>query len=754
MYLIKRLLALLVIVSVVFTLLFFGRHFFVWLDSAEHIGASTGEETRSNVQWLSSDKPLRFNFSNQRTHSLRILSNAVFDNSISFDQPVNYAIKYVLYDQQERVILDDVYHHASKLYTDLDGQKVKQIIENKQSLSVASGQSFYLPIAHYPHATSLELTMIPEQANLQGVVVRVHAKTPEQSIDPLNTWLKRPLDRRQRATNYLTLGENALTSNEISNAMAYWWQKIAPQGIPDIDFKSDILYESLPYNVLTYDFSAEQHDLGAYFTEEGLCASVRLDEPDSLIFTVKEGAKLPHLIWYDKLQFSAPTPVSFAPTDIENRYQTQLIAAGLVSICSDEAILTQWQTLSDTPILTSYAGSYLINELGNVEFDIDPKSDLKLDVRALETSQLEVVLFDQTHTEIERYSLAHKGDVSHYDRLIDDTTQRQRVGLLTSYYLRTPANAYRVQIKANKDTYVQLRARYAQFHYQRVVAHQNITTPIDQFYDIAAWYELRANNHFELTQQARFANIRTFTPPAEVEPMTTFYQPRELYTLLPISNVALALSPDRYFIPKQPAQIFNFGLYTPKTPASYSDTGDNKLIFKLSNTRAQERNASDVSATELKQLQNKATATYQNWHGERPWIKQRLYQLNKNTPLILNFDAQEQPMSVVFKLFRSRSAQPIEFNILEKANYKSGLTSEYSIAKQRVQLHSSELLNAFLIHPKNSQLNSYPSVTHTVSSDINKLHSLTISASETVWLSILQEYPLGEQKVRWWNNEY
>ena len=79
MYLIKRLFALLLILTLLLAIFFAGRSFLVWLDSAEPVDARSNTETRSNVQWLSSEKPLRFTFSNQRTHSLRILSNAVFD---------------------------------------------------------------------------------------------------------------------------------------------------------------------------------------------------------------------------------------------------------------------------------------------------------------------------------------------------------------------------------------------------------------------------------------------------------------------------------------------------------------------------------------------------------------------------------------------------------------------------------------------------------------------------------------------------
>ncbi|WP_462147573.1 hypothetical protein [Pseudoalteromonas gelatinilytica] len=754
MYLIKRFFAILAIITVLLIALFTWNSFLIWLDSAEPVNPQTSKETRSKVQWLSTKKPLTYTFSNQRTHSLRILSNAVFDQSVTLDQPVNYAIKYTLYNDKKEVIVDEIYHHASKLVNNSEEQQIKQIIENKQSLNVASGQSFYLPIAHYPEAKSLTLLLIPEEKSIQGVVVRVHAKTPDQNIDPLNSWLKRPLDRRKRATDYLTMGENTLTNTEITNAMAFWWQKIAPQGIPGIDFKSDILYETLPYNVITYDFNQQQYSLAAYYTNERLCASIKLDNSDSLIFTVSNNQALPLLTWYDKLQFEAPKEIDFTQTDEKNTYKTPTLNAGLITICSEEELLTQWRTESESIILTSYAGSYLINPKASVEFDIVPASHLSLELRALKSSQIHVTLYDKSKKQIEQYSVTIKGEASNFDRLIANNTQRQAVGMLTSYYLRTPQQAHFFKVESNNDVYLRVKSRLSNFHYQRRIAHQPLTTEsTDGFYDIAAWFEQKASNHYDLANQEHFVNIRTFTPPRDVEQRTTYYQSKELFNVLPLSNVALGLSPSRYYEKPEPAQEFNFGIYNNNHYFPSSGENDNRLIFKLNNNSANEVKLADISSPEKMKLIEESNTVYQNWYGHRPWVKQRLYQLDKNKPIKLLYDKKKHPTSIVVKAFRTQSNKPITLNIDHSANYKPGLTSEYSITKQSYQLHHSELLTSFLIHPKKSQLTSYPSVTFNVANDIDSLRSVTLSSSETIWLSILEEYPGKDQKVRWWNNE-
>jgi len=754
MYLIKRFLAILAIITVLLIALFTWNSFLIWLDSAEPVNPKTSKETRSKVQWLSTKKPLTYTFSNQRTHSLRILSNAVFDQSVTLDKPVNYAIKYTLYNDKKEVILDETYHHASKLVNQSEEQQIKQIIENKQSLNVASGQSFYLPIAHYPTAKSVALLLIPEEKSIQGVVVRVHAKTPVQNVDPLNSWLKRPLDRRKRATDYLTMGENTLTNTEITNAMAFWWQKIAPQGIPEIDFKSDILYESLPYNVISYDFSQQQYSLAAYYTRGSLCASVKLDESDSLIFTVSDNQKPPSLIWYDKLQFEAPKKINFTQTDEVNTYKTPLLNAGLITICSEKELLTQWRTESGAVILTSYAGSYLINPKVSVEFDIVPESHLNLELRTLNSSQIYVTLYDNNKKQIERYAVTIKGEASKFDRLIASNTQRQAVGMLTSYYLRTPQQARYIKVESSDDVYLRVKSRLANFHYQRRTAHQPLTTEsTDGFYDIAAWYEQKASNHYDLAQREHFVNIRTFTPPRDIEETTTYYQSKELFNVLPLSNVALGLNPKRYYEKPEPSQEFNFGIYNNNHYFPSSGENDNRLILKINNNSANEVKTADISLSEKMKLIDEANTVYQNWYGHRPWVKQRLYQLDKNKPIKLLYSKNKHPISIVFKAFRTQSNKPITLSLEHTANYKLGLTSEYSIAKQSYQLHNSELLESFLIHPKKSQLASYPSVTFKVANDIDSLQSVTLTSSETIWLSILEEYLVKDQKVRWWNNE-
>ena len=305
MQFIKRLLKLLTLLALVFGLGFAALSFYLWVKSAEPVSNRSDTETRSNVQWLSTEKPLVYSFSQSRTHSIRVLSNAILSEPLALDKPINYAIEYSFLNEQKQVLSSHVYHHASKLTPPDNEQQIKQIIEDRQALQVSSGQSFYLNHTQLKDVASVSLKLITEDSPIMGVVVRVHAKTLNRDTDKYSAWLKLPLERRERSSAYHSVGANALSTTEINNAVTYSWLKLAPQGIPGIDFKADILYETLPYNVVTYDFSQQQLNLNDYYTDASLCAIITLAQPDSLIFSLNSEAKV-NLTRYDLRQFIAP----------------------------------------------------------------------------------------------------------------------------------------------------------------------------------------------------------------------------------------------------------------------------------------------------------------------------------------------------------------------------------------------------------------------------------------------------------------
>ncbi|WP_211054929.1 hypothetical protein [Pseudoalteromonas sp. MMG010] len=755
MLLIKRLFKLFIALLILTVVSIAAMRVYIWLQSAERVSARAEEETRSNVQWLSTDKSLTFVFSSTRTRSIRVLSNAIFSEKMQFEEPVQYAIQYTLLDSDNNKIAENIYHHASKLTPSDNEYQIKQIIENRNALNVASGQSFYLSEKLLKSASAISLKLISEQPLLSGVVVRVHGKTLNDITEPEAAWLKLPVDRRERATNYLNIGLNALSADEISNAVTFSWFKMAPQGIPDVDFRTDTLYETLPYNVTTYDFSQQQLKLGDYYTDENLCASISLAQADSLKFTISHTQNKPTLTWYDKNQIEKPRLVDFNIINTDNIFQTERLQPGLVTICSDTPLLSNFKFASELPVLTSQDSYYQINNELSAEYTIDQNTHLNIELRSLENNKTNVIILDKNGLEIERYNLFYNGQLSHFDRLIDDTTQRQLVGKVQTFYLRTESEAHKVIIQSNKPVLVRMKSRKSNFNYQRTICDKECPSS-DDLFDIAAWFEQQANNHYTFNEQEQLIKIRSFLEPDEIQTRETFYHSRELFEQLAISNTALVNSPSRYYQPIKPATVFNYGLIDSTSLinaiSNVENTTQASVIVKQQKHSAKELSLDNATASQLSEIKSDAPFVYQNWQGKRPWVKQRVYKLSANKPLNVTF-ANDQPLSLVLKAYSHQANQLINLDVSLNANYVKGLTQEYSITNSHYRLFPSKEIDAFLVHPQDSLLHTYPALTKTINADIKNLKSVSILSQTDIWITVLEEYATEEQKIRWWNED-
>ena len=307
-----------------------GNTLLTWLSSAEPTINSTEFNTRSQVHWLSDSKALHYFYPAKRAVSLRVLSNGIFASQPLDSEPVHYAIEYKLLDASEQVVYQGFYHHAAKAVSIGQQQQVKQIIEDREVLHVASGQSFYLPKEQVANAAVLSLRLVPESAQLQGVVVRVHANTSNSNTNPTQAWLQRPTEWRQRVMNYHSIGAIALTDEEKLNAVRYDWQKLAPQGLPNVDFKADRLYESLPFNVANPEFMAQVNldklVVGGHrqvsFRAKAGTYSVIAKDPSRLRF-----------MWHDLTQQQAPRVLTSAPVTPETA-KVPITEPGLITIAA------------------------------------------------------------------------------------------------------------------------------------------------------------------------------------------------------------------------------------------------------------------------------------------------------------------------------------------------------------------------------------------------------------------------------------
>ncbi|MBQ4813072.1 hypothetical protein J8M20_17045 [Pseudoalteromonas luteoviolacea] len=760
MYWIKKILQILCASTLVLMALWACYNGYVWLSSAERLEERSEEETRSVVHWLPTDKLVSFNFSSSRTLAIRLLSNAIFEGQQVFDEPVNYAIEYQLLDQQGQVLVKHVYHHASKLVLAAQEQQVKQIIEDRKALSVASGQSFYVDTSAYPSASQIRLKLIPEEDTLRGVVVRLHAKTPADNDGSQQIWLKLPLEWRDRMLNYHTLGGNALAQWELNNAVSFDWQKLAPQGIPNIDFVSDILYETLPYNVITYDFSAQQLDLDSFYSSEELTATFRVSNNEALTFSSSTPLSTLRITWHDLKQLRAPRELK-AEFISENVYKIQNISPGLITVQSSLPALTQWRQ-GEQPLVPLHSYYYIMGPTTPVTYSVTGSSDIVMDFRDLDTlgSQVSITVLDKDTQPLEQYRLGLESLISQYDRLITPETQRQTINESQKYFLRLPPDAAKVIISSQDSVAVKLQSRNQHFHYQNVLCDQLCENPLPSFIEIGAWFAQKAVNEFTFTELQQILKVRLFEAPPLPVIKETSYVSESLFDKHPISNTALLHSPSNYFEPPTVPSAAHYRKVSDPQSLSVVQNSELKTPKLIAiNDKVPKFSEADLNASSLSNVSNKRGNTrsiYTNSGEERDYIKTRLFKIAQGETLSLQYANRVKPVSIVIKPFlypvTSHSQTALVINTKLIGQYHKGLSEEYTIAAKRYALMPADR-EAYMLHPQSTDVISYPPVTIKIGSDIQSLEKFAITAEHDMWITILEEHNAQPLTPIWWQNE-
>ncbi|MCF2857856.1 hypothetical protein L1286_10265 [Pseudoalteromonas sp. SMS1] len=760
MYWIKNILQMLILCAVLVVALWTSYNGYVWLSSAERLEERSEEETRSVVHWLPTDKFVSFNFSSSRTLAIRLLSNAIFEGQQVFDEPVNYAIEYQLLDQQEQILVEHVYHHASKLVLAAQEQQVKQIIEDRKALSVASGQSFYVDTSAYPNASKIRLKLLPEEDALRGVVVRLHAKTPADNDGSQQIWLKLPLEWRDRMLNYHTLGGNALTQWELSNAVSFDWQKLAPQGIPNIDFVSDILYETLPYNVITYDFSAQQLDLDSFYSSKELTATFRISSDQALTFTSTTPLSTLRITWHDLNQINAPKEL-VAEQLSGDVFQIADVSPGLITVQSSLPALTQWRQ-EEQPIVPLHSYYYIMSATAPVIYSVTGNSDIVMDFRDLDAvaSTTNITVFDKAAQPIERYRLELEPLTSQYDRLITPETQRQTINESQKFFLRLPSHAAKVIIDTQDSVAVKLQSRSQHFHYQNVLCDQLCDNPLPDFIEIGAWFAQKAVNEFAFTELQQILKVRLFESPPLPIVKETSYVSESLFDKHPISNTALVYSPSNYFEPPETPSPAHFRKVdkpdTLSLPSSRELKSPKMIAIKDQVPKYTETELTDSALSNVTSNTTLSPLVYTNFGQGRNYIKTRLYKMAQGETLSLQYRNREKPVSIVIKPFlypvREHRESALTLNTHLYGQYAKGINTEYTIAEKRYALLPTKT-EAYMLHPQSTEILSYPAITIKIGSDIQVLEKFAITAEHEMWITILEEHNAQPLTPIWWQNE-
>ncbi|OHU89305.1 MULTISPECIES: hypothetical protein [Pseudoalteromonas] len=728
--------------------------FYNWVSNAKPLMATQGNETRSKVHWLSEHKPLIYTFSPTRTESIRILSNAILGQVQSHQQSVDYAIDYALLDKQQRVIYRATYHHTANATQDNEQQKAKQIIEQRESLSVSSGQSFYINNARFSDATAIALSLRSEGQTIKGVVARVHAKTNVKVEDSMSAWLKYPLSWRARISHYHTLGPNAVSEEEIANAVRYDWNKLAPQGVPGVDFDSDTLYEMLPYNILGNDFPNNPVNQDAFYTDSELSASLKVDTSQDIYFVSEQATQL-RLTWYDLEEISPPLVLHPEHTATANLYKLALIKPGMINMSSNRTVVSKWYYQNMQPVTPLHSLYYQIDKGSDVKYSTVPNSDLKFDFRANQTSQVVVKLYNSKGEVIDQFSISITPNLSQFDRIILADTTRAKVSDSQPWYIRNLSKeAAYLRVYSNKQVLVKLQTRQAHFHYQDTLCKPACSVSTGNVTEIPAWFAQKADNDHALKSQGKTSKVRLFLAPPALQNKDSFYSSKELTAQLPVSNTALVNTSQPYYRALLEPKTFHFKKLADGNTfkqLQQSLTADQTLIVQRSTPPyIQELKANLISAAQAADEQG--VTLYLNHGLNRHWAKQRLFLLKADKTLTLSFNT--LPQSVVVKAYvASQTDRAIELNYRLKGVFHNTPVHTYSIARKRLLLHPSDFTQAFMLHPTIGRLTPYPNVTVPINDDIKQLEQLVIHSDTDIWINIIDEYAQQPKRLNWWLDE-
>ncbi|MFC3033376.1 hypothetical protein ACFOEE_12685 [Pseudoalteromonas fenneropenaei] len=759
----KRALLWLFMLILSFGLLWWATQLYWWLASAEPVAARGDDETRSKVHWLSPTKPLVYAFNPNRTQGIRVLSNAIFNGAVTITTPVNYAIEYALLDDKQQVLSRHVYHHASKLVDNTVAEQVKQLIENREALSVASGQSFFIDHAHLKTASALSLRLIPEEPLMRGVVVRLHAKVPTAEGDLERAWLKLPQARRDRLLAYHSLGANGVSEQELAQVVASTWLKLAPQGVPNIDFSADTLYEHLPYNVMTYDFGALQLDLDGFYSSAGLNASIRLREAT----TLKMKSTSPHsdltLTWYDFAELQPPQNVPLTASN-DGFYVTPKLKPGLLLIQSDAVRVSRWFLSDGTPVQAKHSYLYALTPERSAHFSVVSGADVALELRvppnalidstaAISQAPLSVdIALYQDGQLIERSTIELNRTMSTTDRHIADDTNRYQVGEANRIYLQVPKSVNRIELSSNASVWAKLQARLGHGHYRQYRCEQNCQP--EQYREIGAWFSQAADNDYDFIAANALFAVRLFEAAPEPQPTTTTYQSVPLDSAKR-TVTALLPAPWKYFEAPPAATPYRFSRVTTPFDMNHPDMNhpELKLIASYNSPPYVQQWSGVQQPEQLSANLKNAKRVFINNQAAAPWLEQRLYFVARGDTLTLRYD--KVPQSIVLKLFATRSNHTLLLQTALKGVRRDGIWSDYTIRNKDFFLApwQSEGEQAFLLHPKTPTLYAYDSVTLPIGTDLSTLQQLELTVDSDVWIGISNEYYDAQRQVDWRQNE-
>ena len=506
-----------------------------WIKRYQSEKRETSElQTSSLVYTLKSGDWISFSLP-PGTEKIRVISNAHLPPELQLlpDQTLKYSFRYQLIDTHGAILVDQTYHHRTKLTRYLN-ESSKQIFGNYYlgyPETPLDGRLMLLSMNTIQSAATVRISYIQQTPEIESVALRLYIPDQLQEQQLVSTWLRMSLKNRQKLAHNTAYPPSLLTAEEKRNLLQNQWQVVGPNGIQGRDYHSRTLY-------ILKELEQER------ILEPVIASGLQMEPGRPGIIPIPEhGGELSiHLTHHDGSPFQKPMIVRldwFGRTRDQHWSRNQLMLAdgsamqlqvqgGLLQLHVEQGAVARvelstlaGELLDITPaplIISTYQASQ------GIEYDIlhvDQRSTpLRMDVRKLvseddedNTSALQFQWLSDDDQVVYQDILSVPQQPSMYDRL----TARHKHFSVTdpvSYYFNLPPEVSRLRVQSGAANVIINAYNQPQPFRKIQRVPENAFVSLDKYNWFPSWFQLRAVNHQQLTlNNALFKIAGQYRPP-------------------------------------------------------------------------------------------------------------------------------------------------------------------------------------------------------------------------------------------------
>ena len=509
-----------------------------WLQRYQIAGSQTLSDSVSSslVYPIKTGQWLTFNIP-ENTQQLRIISNAhiVKPDSLAVDDNWKYILRYQLLDSNGKIIMDDLYHHRSRL-TSYHDQQAGMFFGNFYSghqLTPLDGRLMMLAMAAIKQTTAVRISLVRQNHEVEETAIRLYVPAQESEHSLASRWLRMSSKRRDMLAKHSVYPATLLSATEKSNLLKHQWQAVGPTGVEGKNYVSRTLY-------ILKEMEQEER------AEAIIAAGLQLDAQHLGVIAIPEqGGNLTlKLKQLNGSPINKPTALQlnwFGPGR-EQRWQQQVqwipgksglnyhLQGGLLQLKTFDSLIAHaflstdnQQNFEITPkplMITGYLASQGVDyQVLHVQ---DQPSSMRIDIRRIyqqhiiaSQAEIEYQLFNEQQQLVNGGTLPVNSFISSYDRLTGKQNDLN-ISDPVSYYLKIPNAVTQIKlVSKDSDLLVNAYNQPYQFRKSRRVPESSYVS-LDKKDWFPAWFRLRPDNEQALLKQHLVSKINVqYRPPED-----------------------------------------------------------------------------------------------------------------------------------------------------------------------------------------------------------------------------------------------